>query len=388
MPWDRDAETWGPPRRVPPALWVLGPVVLAVFQVVGSFGAARGQVGVRDIDALGIVLLLVGPLALALARWWPAPAVFAASAALGGWLALGYPYGPVFFAYAVLTVLCVARGVRWAAWGAALLPVIGQVARVWVVPDTKWSWAGLGGMVAWLLVALAVAEVIRGRRDRMVAAQSARREATKRREGEERLLIAQELHDVVAHHMSLINVQAGVALHLAERRPENVEPALRAIRDASGEALAELRSLVDVLRSDHAPAPRTPTVRLGALGDLVERTRTAGLEVAVKRSGTQGDLPAAVDLAAYRIVQEAITNVVRHAHATHATITLDHDATLTVTVDDDGRGADPGALVEGNGISGMRERARALGGTVAVDRSPLGGLRVRASIPVRERSSS
>lgn len=389
MPWDRDAQTWGPPRQAPPVLWVIGPAVIALFQVVGSFGASRGQVDTRHIDALGVVLLLVGPVALALARWWPVPAVIAAGAAVGVWLALGYPYGPVFVAYAVLTVLSIARGLRWAAWGAAALPVIGQIARGWVAPEAKWSWAGTGGLVAWLLVALAVAELVRARRDRFAAARAAHRESVRRREGEERLLIAQELHDVVAHHMSLINVQAGVALHLAQReKPEHVEPALRAIRDASSEALAELRSLVDVLRSDHAPAPRAPTVRLDALGDLVERSQAAGLAVTVKRLGTQGELPAAVDLAAYRIVQEAITNVVRHAHAGRATITLDHDTELTVTIEDDGRGVDPDDLVIGNGISGMTERARALGGRVVIDRSPLGGMRVRASMPAREGSSS
>lgn len=389
MAWDRDANTWGPPRRLPPIAWVIGPAILALIQVGGSFGASRGQAGTRSIDALGIVLLLVGPVSLALARWWPVPAVIAAGAAVGGWLALGYPYGPVFVAYAVLTVICVARGLRWAAWGAAALPVIGQVARGWVAPEAKWSWAGTGGMVAWLLVALAVAELVRARRDRFAAARTAHRESVRRREGEERLLIAQELHDVVAHHMSLINVQAGVALHLSHReKPEHVEPALRAIRDASSEALAELRSLVDVLRSDHAPAPRAPTVRLASLGDLVERSHAAGLDVTVKRLGTQRELPAAVDLAAYRIVQEAITNVVRHAHAGRATVSLDYDAELTVTVEDDGRGADPDSITPGNGISGMSERARALGGSVRIDRSPLGGVRVIASMPAREGISS
>jgi len=387
MPWDRDAETWGPPRRVPPGAWIVGPVVLALVQVLGSLGAARGQHAARDIDALGLALLLVGPLALALSRRSSVPGLVVAGLAVGVWLALGYPYGPVFAAYAVLTVLVIARGRREVAWVVAGLVVVGQVARGWVAPESGWSWAGTAGLLAWLLVALAVAEVVRGRRDRMVATIAARREERRRREGEERLLIAQELHDVVAHHMSLINVQAGVALHLADRRPENVEPALRAIRDASSEGLAELRSLVDVLRSDHAPAPRTPTVRLAALDDLVERSRVAGLEVTVTRTGAFGEVPAAVDLAAYRIVQEAITNVVRHAQARRATVTLDHGTdALTVTVEDDGLGADPDRIAEGNGLSGMRERARALGGRVDIDRSPLGGLRLTARVPVREGS--
>jgi len=389
MPWDDAAEPWGPPRRVPPAAWVVGPVFLAVLQVVGSFGASRGQHAARDIDPLGVSLLLVGPVALALSRRWAVPGLVASGLAVAVWLALGYPYGPVFAAYAVLTVIVVARGGRWPAWAVALLVLVGQTLRGWVAPESGWSWMGTGGLFAWLLVALAVAEVVRSRRDRFAATVAARREATKRREGEERLLIAQELHDVVAHHMSLINVQAGVALHLAERRPENIEPALRAIRDASSEGLAELRSLVDVLRADHAAAPRTPTVRLAALEDLVERSRVAGLEVTVERQGTHGDLPAAVDLAAYRIVQEAITNVVRHARARRATVTLDRtDDALAVSIEDDGHGTDLDTMSEGNGLSGMRERARALGGRVDLDRSPLGGLRVQASLPVREGSSA
>ncbi|MFW5472666.1 sensor histidine kinase [Knoellia sp. CPCC 206450] len=389
MPWDRDAERWGPPRRVPPGAWVVGPVVVALLQVVGSLGASRGQPAARDIDALGVALLLVGPVALALSRRWAVPCLVVSGLAVAVWLALGYPYGPVFAAYAVLTVVVIARGGRWVAWSVAGMVVAGQALRGWAAPGTGWSWAGTAGLLAWLLVALAVAEVVRGRRDRMVATIAARREERRRREGEERLLIAQELHDVVAHHMSLINVQAGVALHLAERRPESVEPALRAIRDASSEGLAELRSLVDVLRADHTPAPRTPAVRLARLGDLVERSRVAGLEVTVDRTGSVGEVPAAVDLAAYRIVQEAITNVVRHAHARRATVSLDHGAdALTVVVEDDGRGADLDRVAEGDGLVGMRERARALGGSVDLDRSPLGGLRVTASVPVREGSST
>lgn len=255
MPWDRDAERWGPPRRVPPGAWVVGPVVVALLQVVGSLGASRGQPAARDIDALGVALLLVGPVALALSRRWAVPGLVVSGLAVAVWLALGYPYGPVFAAYAVLTVVVIARGGRWVAWAVAGMVVAGQALRGWAAPGTGWSWAGTAGLLAWLLVALAVAEVLRGRRDRMVATIAARREERRRREGEERLLIAQELHDVVAHHMSLINVQAGVALHLAERRPESVEPALRAIRDASSEGLPSSA------RSSTSCVPTTPRRR-------------------------------------------------------------------------------------------------------------------------------
>ncbi|GAA1481631.1 histidine kinase [Gordonia sinesedis] len=386
---DRETESADPLLRVRPIVWYLVAVVLGVVQIGGSIGAAEGQAGMRAIDPPGLGLLVVGPLALVVARVRPAPAVLAAGAAAGGWVALGYPYGPVFISYAVLSLVALARGHRWATWSAAAFVGAGQVLRGAIAPDAGWSWLATGWLLAWIVVVLAVAELVRARRERAGAARAARQEALRRRAGEERLLIAQELHDVVAHHMSLINVQAGVALHLADRRPQAVEPALRAIRDASGEGLAELRSLVDVLRADTSPAPRSPTARLAALDTLVDRSRTAGLDVTVDRTGVSGAVPAAVDLAAHRIVQEAITNVVRHAHATHARVSLDGTPDrMTVTVEDDGRGADPDTLVEGNGLLGMRERATALGGVVEVGRSALGGLRVCATIPVREGNSS
>jgi signal transduction histidine kinase len=214
-----------------------------------------------------------------------------------------------------------------------------------------------------------------------------RRESTRRvlaAHESERLRIAQELHDVVAHHMSLINVQAGVALHLSEnQRPEQVEPALRAIKDASKEALTELRSLIDVLRADGAPAPRAPQATLAGLDDIVERSGHAGLAITKTVTGRPRVLPAALELAAYRIVQEAVTNIVRHAHASRATVDVDYgDSVLTVRIEDDGTGArSVQNLKEGNGIGGMRERARALGGELEVQASELSGLRVEAHIP-------
>jgi signal transduction histidine kinase len=231
-------------------------------------------------------------------------------------------------------------------------------------------------------VVLALAEVVRVRAERAASFRQAAQERRRRQAGEERLRIAQELHDVVAHHLSLINVQAGVALHLAERRPENVEPALRAIKDASGEALGELRSLIDVLRDD-APAPRAPAPTLASLDDIVERSTHAGLQVTKTVEGQSRPLPAAVELAAYRVVQEAITNVVRHAQARRAVVALGYGADrLTVRVDDDGRaGVGEAQLEQGNGLRGMHERAAALGGTLAVGASPIGGLRVELTLP-------
>ena len=373
--WDRS----GPPS----ALRFVAAGFVALVQVLGSLGAAHGQPDRRGIDAFAALLLLVAPVAIVLARRLPVGAMLTAAAAVAVFLLRGYPYGPVFLGLAVLLVVTVARGRRWLAWACAAL-VLGAdtVARL-VLDTSHWSWQALGAMVAWALVVLSVAEVVRSGRDRAATRRAAALETRRRQAGEERLRIAQELHDVVAHHMSLINVQAGVALHLADRRPENVEPALRAIKDASKEALTELRSLIGVLRDD-GPAPRAPSPTLAAIDDIVERSSHAGLAVTKSIEGQEVPLPTAVELAAYRIVQEAITNVVRHSGAAHATITLGYGAdVLSVRVEDDGRGAQH--PVPGNGLRGMAGRAEALGGRFETGPAAIGGLAVVAHLPTRDR---
>ena len=360
----------------------LGAGLLAVLQVGGSVGAAHGQPDRRPVDALAVLLLLVAPVALLVLRRWAAAAVLGVGAATGLYLGLDYPYGPVFLGLVLTLVAAVARGHRVVAWSAAALVLAGHTVGVTV--HDRWSWQTFGGVLAWALVVLAVAEVFRSWRERAASYRAAAQETRRRQAGEERLRIAQELHDVVAHHMSLINVQAGVALHLAEnQRPEQAEPALRAIKDASKEALTELRSLVDVLRADGTAAPRAPQATLAGLGDIVERSRHAGLDITTSVSGRERHLPAAQELAAYRIVQEAVTNIVRHGHARRATVTVDYgDGVLTVRIEDDGNGAATlPNLKQGNGISGMQERARALGGELDVSGSTMGGLRVEARIP-------
>jgi signal transduction histidine kinase len=380
-PWKRGARA-GSGRAHPAARYVVA-LVVAVIQVAGSFGASHTQPDRRSLDALAVALLLVAPAAITVRRRYPVPAMVAAALAAAGFLARGYAYGPVFLGLAILLVVTVVRGHRVAAWSGAVAVLAGDAVGRLAFGSAAWSWQAVGGLLAWILVVLAVAEVGRSWRDRAVTYRQVARETRLRQAGEERLRIAQELHDVVAHHMSLINVQAGVALHLADRRPEQVEPALIAIRDASKEALSELRSLIDVLRLDGAPAPRSPVANLAGLDDIVERSGHAGLEVSKTVTGQERGLPAAVELAAYRIVQEAITNIVRHAHATRAAVTLDYgDDVLSLTIEDDGNGAATlPNLVQGNGISGMQERARALGGELRLSPATGGGLRVEADLP-------
>jgi signal transduction histidine kinase len=237
---------------------------------------------------------------------------------------------------------------------------------------------------AWLLVLLVVCEAVRARRERIVEVRRQRELQARRRADEERLRIARELHDVLAHSISLINVQSGVALHLLDQHPEQARTALSAINEASSEALREVRSVLGVLRGDGERPPRGPTAGLASLDELVARTRTAGIEVSLEVEGFKRPLPKSLDLAAFRIVQESLTNVVRHSSAGAVTVHLDYEPdALTVQIDDDGSGPRADADSDGSsGIPGMRERAAALGGELRAGAGPAGGFRVRARLPI------
>jgi signal transduction histidine kinase len=238
-------------------------------------------------------------------------------------------------------------------------------------------------VAGWLVVVLAVFEVIRARHDQAAELERAEQEERQRRAGEQRLTLARDLHDVLAHNISLINVQASVALHLIDEDPDRARPALTEIKEASRDALHELRSALDVLRHGEE-APRAPAPGLADLDTLVAGVRASGLDVRVEQDQPAVALTAAVDLAAYRIVQEALTNVTRHAGAHAVTVHLEYREGVHIEVTDDGvGGSEPTG--RGNGINGMRERAGALGGTVEAGPQPAGGFRVVAHLPVSGR---
>jgi signal transduction histidine kinase len=356
-----------------------------VLQVVFTLLASQNLRGRVPLDALGFVLLVAGPVALLGRRRWPLATLAVVAAATVLFFALGYPYGPAWLALLVTLWTAVTGGMRLAAWVTAGASVAGFVALTALfgrvpIPSPTLVAAHLG----WLVVALVVAEVVRIRRERVQEAARTRAEEDRRRAGEERLRIARELHDVLAHNISLINVQAGVALHLMDEQPGQSRSALVAIKQASGDALRELRSVLDILRQG-TDAPRTPTSGLDSLDGLVANAAGAGLEVRTRVEGTPRPLPTGVDLAAFRIVQEALTNVTRHAGPATATVLVAYgDGDLTVQVDDDGCGnGAPGATPGGgNGLRGMRERAAALGGDLTAGPRPGGGFRVSAHLPV------
>jgi len=224
--------------------------------------------------------------------------------------------------------------------------------------------------------------------ERTAELEQAREELARRAVVEERLRLARELHDVVAHAMSVIAVQSGVGAHVAKTQPEEAAKALAAIEATSRAALTELRRLLGVLRQDSEPqASLTPVPGLANLDSVLTEVGKAGLAVRVRVEGTPSSLPAGVDLSAYRIVQEALTNVVKHAGPAHAQVVVGYrDQEVTVEVIDDGRGAatpvGDGRMGTGHGLIGMRERVAAFGGELEVGPRPGGGFRVAARLPL------
>lgn len=367
--------------RLPRPVVLLSALGVGIFQVAGTFGAAHEQTDRKAVDALAIALVLVGPIALSMRDRRPLLVMAASVMAADVYIGLGYPYGPVFVSAAVSLFVAVQAGRRR---GAAILGTVGYVGYIIassVDPkaDDGLRLAHFALVAGWLAVLLTISELVRVRRAQSAERQRIAQDDERRRVAEQRLLLAQELHDVLAHNISLINVQASVALHLIDDKPEQARPALLNIKVASHDALQELRTALDVLRRGEA-APRAPAPTLDDLDSLITGVRASGLDVQTEVDGFARPFPAAVELAAYRIVQEALTNITRHARARHVTVRLGYHDAVDIEVLDDGVG---GVAQTGNGILGMRERAAALGGSVDAGPRHGGGFRVAAHLPER-----
>ncbi|MFI8304376.1 sensor histidine kinase [Streptomyces sp. NPDC085927] len=363
-------------------------LLLTAFVLAGSTFAEHSQEGERvALDPFARLLLFAAGAVLLWRQRHPVPVVFATVAAVLLYLGAGYPYGPVFLTVAVACFSAVVTGHRRAAWAAmgtlwAGHLLLAHLFHRWLPPagDAAASWSEEIVVATWVVAVVAVAELARARREQWARERAERAQAVRRRADEERLRIARELHDVLAHSISVINVQAGVGLALLDSDPEQARTALTTIKDQSKEALGEVRQVLDTLRAP-GDAPRAPAPGLDRLPELVEQAAGAGLAVTVE--GEPPKLPPGADLAAFRILQEALTNVVRHSGSRHARVHIDQDAgRLCLRVDDDGpaTGADAGG--SGNGLAGMRERAAALGGTIEAGPRPDGGFRVLAVLPL------
>jgi signal transduction histidine kinase len=384
----------GPLDRWRPRLFLA--TTLAVVVTFGTLGASHWQPGARAVDALGLSLALVGPVVLLTLPRRPVVAVLLAVGALGAYLALGYAWGPVLGGTVGVLVMVVLTGppvrARAIAWSGALL-MWGTVLAAAALRDEPARLAGLLGGAAWTAVALLVAAGVRERVARAAALRAARAERERTAVATERLRIARELHDVLAHSLSAINVQAGVGLHLLDRDVEQARSALGSIKTTSRDALDEVRAVLGVVRGedgDGAPTePRTPTWDLAALPRLAEPLRARGVDVRFDVDPTllpAGAVPAHLAGVAYRVVQEALTNVGRHAPGARSVVVVVRagrdDGRLRVVVSDDG--GPPGPLDEnrpGYGLRGMRERVEGAGGTLVA--GPGGaGFAVDATIPL------
>jgi signal transduction histidine kinase len=356
-------------------------------QVLFTTLAAGHQGDRAAVDAGAYALLIASAAALLARRSHPtATLAFAFATTLAYWL-LDYPRGPIFIAVIVAFGTVVARGRRRTAWASLALAYVGFLWLGALVGVERLTPGKAIALAVWLLALGAGAEFVRARRERAIVARRARKEESLRRAGEERLRIARELHDVLAHNVSLINVQAGVALHLLDKQPEQAAPALAAIKQASAETLREMRSVLGTLRRADEQAPRDPAPSLDRLDELVRRMKAAGLELTIAVEGERRPLLPAIDLAAYRIVQEAATNVARHSGEAAARVQLRYrDRDLVLEISNGGRRSAAGPVPEGNGIVGMRERAVGLGGEFDAGPRAGGGFSVRARLPLeRER---
>jgi signal transduction histidine kinase len=382
----------------------LAPDVVLAVAVAGFVlaGVTIGPPGRTDLDPLGFVLLLAGPAALAACRHAPVPVLLVTTVCVLGYLLRGYPGVVAALPVMVALLIAVRSGHRLITLAPVVAIVVVVVGDLTITDgrDFRQVIEDRFLLCGWLVASAVLGETFRQWaayteqvEERAADAERTREETALRRAGEERLRIARELHDSLTHSISIIKVQAGVAIHLARKRGQEVPEALVAVQEAGTEAMRELRATLEMLRDIDLETPPeagagSPDTCCDRLADLIPRTRAAGLPTTLTITGDRRELAPDVDRAVYRIVQEALTNVGKHAGEAHASVHIDYGTQeLTVRVDDDG-GAPPDAgQVPGVGLRGMRERITALGGRLEAMPRPEGGFTVRAELPVRDASS-
>ena len=361
--------------------WLIAVGVAAILLVTGL----SEQDSAANLDLLGYGLLTASGLALAARRRAPVPVLAVTGLCAVGYQAAGVDVPAVAYLFAVYAAVRAGHRTITVVASVIMLAALPLAALASGLHDTGEAFAQARGALelAWLIAAGAAGEALRQAERRADEAERTREETARRRADEERLHIARELHDSLTHQISVIKVQAEVAVHLARKRGEQVPEALLAIREAGREAARELRATLEALRDDDKNPPRG----LDHVPELVQRARTTGLDAKLTIEGHRNDVPAAVDRTAYRIVQESLTNIARHAAAATAWVRIDYrpDA-LVIRVDDDGKARSDTAPVPGVGLLGMRERVTALGGRLRAAPRSEGGFTVQAELPVDQPS--
>ena len=378
-------------------------VVFTVSTTMVTIGIDSAEGG-PALDVVGYLSMLVVGGALAFRRRWPVPVLYATLVGLVVYLVGEYPGGPVFLGVfiaigTVASILATREAVPHVVVAVVVLAgaalVRGSTGSGDPTDDNVWAHLVY---LSWTVVAFFIGKAIRDRRELLAGLrernrhlEETREEEARRRVAEERVRIARDLHDIVAHNIAGISLQAATGAHVATAHPDQAHQALLAIREASKQTLDELRSTLHLLREGEDAAPLAPTPGLDALPTLVTSVEAAGIPVDLEVLGDVSDVPDAVAGATYRIVQESLTNVMRHAGPATVVVRLESTPDgIDLRVEDDGRGASaaPDGAPGGHGLAGMRERVLALGGSVAAGPRPGGGYAVRAWLPVRHERPS
>jgi signal transduction histidine kinase len=373
--------------------WLLDAGIAVVFTTFCLFVTrAVAENNDERYDAWTIVTGIVIGGALVLRRVAPEVALGVTLVGLGVWTMADFAGGPIFLAPLVPLYTIATFGDRRRTITAVVVLAIVFVGLALLSDERAGHLVYLLAFAGWAGGAVFLGTTQHNRRaylaqleQRARDLEESREEEARRRVIDERLRIARDLHDVIAHGIATVYMQSGAALHVLDRHPEQAAPALAAVKQLSKQTMQELRATLDVLRSDVTEAaPLAPTPGLDHLNTLVDVSRHAGLPVDLEIVGAKAAPPAAVDVAAYRIVQESLTNVMRHAgENARAIVTVSHgDDAVEIDIVDDGLGVAAGAPANGgHGIVGMRERAATVGGTLVAGANPGGGFRVHARLP-------
>ncbi|GAA2132185.1 sensor histidine kinase [Glycomyces algeriensis] len=375
--------------RLPALAFDIG---LAVLLGVLTSGTTIGATADHHPGPLAFVLIGATAAFLAVRRHWPEIALAGSLAGLYAYLYLGLPEGPIYMlpAFAVF-FYAFARPLKTVLTVLAVLFVVNTAFQTFAINDIPDLWVNASITFVWLGIAAAGGRIVREARHARAREREAERE---RYRADERVEMAREIHDVVGHSLAVVSMNAGVALHVLEKHrlqkrgrgegaavPPEVVENLQAIRDASTRALQDLRATLAPLRQGRQPDLR-PTGAIADIPSLVDSVRTGGLQVEYTVAGEPGLVPTNIAATAYRVVQESLTNVIRHAEATKATVRIDCGPThIRILVEDDGRGGPVAPDRIGQGVTGMTERVETSGGTFSAAPARGGGFAVEADMP-------